>query len=61
MNKTELIDKIEDLYEQLLDHEYDSWYNSSTLTSWEDSIRRRQWDKFHAEKQELINQIESSF
>ena len=35
MTKTEIIAKIEDLYEQLRDNEYSSWYNRPTMTSWE--------------------------
>jgi hypothetical protein len=37
MTKTEIIAKIEDLYEQLRDNEYSSWYNRTTFTSWENS------------------------
>lgn len=61
MTRDELIDKIEDLYEQLLDRKYDDWYNSSTLTPWEDSFRHKEWNKLYTEKQELISQIEISF
>ena len=50
MTKTEIIAKIEDLYEQLRDNEYNSWYNRSTLTSWEDSYEYTRYSELNAER-----------
>jgi len=61
MTKDELIDKVHDLYDNLLNREYEDWYNSNTLSSWEESRHHMYWDKLHVERQELISQIESSF
>ena len=59
MTKTEIIAKIEDLYEQLRDNEYSSWYSSSTMTSWEDSYEYTRYSSLYIEQQDLINSLES--
>ncbi len=60
MTKTEIIAKIEDLYEQLRDNEYNSWYNRSTLTSWEDSYEYTRYSKLNIEQEELIVALEKA-
>lgn len=59
MNRTEIIAKIEDLYEQLRDNEYSSWYSRSTMTSWEDSYEYTRYSSLYIEQQDLINSLES--
>lgn len=58
MTKTEIIAKIEDLYEHLRDNEYSSWYNRSTMTAWNDSSERSRCSELYNEQNDLINAIE---
>ena len=58
MTKTEIIAKIEDLYEQLRDNEYNSWYNRSTLTSWEDSYEYTRYSELNAEQEKFVIELE---
>ncbi len=60
MTKTEIIAKIEDLYEQLRDNEYNSWYNRSTLTSWEDSYEYTRYSELNAEQGKLVIELEKA-
>ena len=60
MTKTEIIAKIEDLYEQLRDNEYNSWYNRSTLTSWEDSYQYTRYSELNAEQGKLVIELEKA-
>ena len=60
MTKTEIIAKIEDLYEQLRDNEYSSWYNRSTMASWEDSYEYTRCSKLNIEQEELIVALEKA-
>lgn len=60
MTKTGIIAKIEDLYEQLRDNEYNSWCNRSTLTSWEDSYEYTRYSKLNIEQEELIVALEKA-
>lgn len=60
MTKTEIIAKIEDLYEQLRDNEYNSWYNRSTLTSWEDSYEYTRYSELNAEQEKLVIELEKA-
>lgn len=58
MSKTEIIAKIEDLYEQLRDNEYSSWYNRSTMTDWRDSSECSRCSELYDEQNDLINALE---
>ena len=60
MTKTEIIAKIEDLYEQLRDNAYSSWYNRSTTTSWEDSYEYTRYSKLNIEQEEFIAALEKA-
>ena len=60
MTKTEIIAKIEDLFEQLRDNEYTDWYNRSTTTSWEDSYEYTRYNKLNIEQQQLITELKSA-
>ena len=60
MTKTEIIAKIEDLYEQLRDNEYNSWYNRSTLTSWEDSYEYTRYSELNTEQEKLVIELEKA-
>ena len=60
MTKTEIIAKIEDLYEQLRDNEYNSWYNRTTLTSWEDSYEYTRYSELNAEQGKLVIELEKA-
>lgn len=60
MTKTEIIAKIEDLYEQLRDNEYNSWYNRSTMTSWEDSYEYTRYSELNAEQGKLVIELEKA-
>ena len=60
MTKTEIIAKIEDLYEQLRDNEYNSWYNRTTFTSWENSYEYSRYSKLNIEQEELIVALEKA-
>ena len=51
MTKTEIIAKIEDLFEQLRDNEYNSWYNRTTFTSWENSYEYTRYSELNAEQE----------
>ena len=58
MTKTEIIAKIEDLFEQLRDNEYNSWYNRSTMTSWENSYEYTRYSELNAEQEKLVIELE---
>ena len=58
MTKTEIIAKIEDLYEQLRDNEYSSWYNRSTMTGWRDSLECSRCSELYDDQNDLINALE---
>lgn len=60
MTKKEIIAKIEDLFEQLRDNEYSSWYNRSTMTLWEDSYEYTRYSKLNIEQEELIVALEKA-
>ena len=60
MTKTEIIAKIEDLYEQLRTNEYNSWYNRTTFTSWEDSYEYTRYSKLNIEQEEFIAALEKA-
>ena len=60
MTKTEIIAKIEDLYEQLRDKEYTSWYNRSTMTSWENSYEYTRYSELNAEQEKLVIELEKA-
>ena len=60
MTKTEIIAKIEDLFEQLRDNEYNSWYNRTTFTSWENSYEYTRYSKLNIEQEELIVALEKA-
>ena len=60
MTKTEIIAKIEDLYEQLRDNAYSSWYNRSTTTSWEDSYEYTRYSELNAEQEKLVIELEKA-
>ena len=60
MTKTEIIAKIEDLYEQLRDNEYNSWYNRSTFTSWKNSYEYTRYCELNAEQGKLVIELEKS-
>ena len=60
MTKTEIIAKIEDLYEQLRDNEYSSWYNRSTMTSWENSYEYTRYSELNAEQEKLVSELEKA-
>lgn len=60
MTKTEIIAKIEDLYEQLRDNEYNSWYNRSTMTSWEDSYEYTRYSELNVEQEKLVIELEKA-
>ena len=61
MTKTEIIAKIEDLFEQLRDNEYSSWCNRSTITSWYDSYEYTRYRELWIEEQKLIDSLESNY
>lgn len=58
MTKAEIIAKIEDLFEQLRANEYNSWYNRSTMTSWEDSCEYTRYSELNAEQGKLVIELE---
>ena len=60
MTKTEIIAKIEDLFEQLRDNEYRSWYNRYTSTSWEDSHEYTRYSELNAEQGKLVIELEKA-
>ncbi len=60
MTKTEIIAKIEDLYEQLRDNEYNSWYNRTTLTSWKDSYEYTRYSELNTEQEKLVIELEKA-
>ena len=60
MTKTEIIAKIEDLYERLRDNEYTSWYNRSTLTSWEDSCEYTRYSELNTKQEKLVIELEKA-
>ena len=60
MTKTEIIAKIEDLFEQLRANEYNSWYNRSTLTSWEDSYEYTRHSELNVEQGKLVIELEKA-
>ena len=60
MTKTEIIAKIEDLFEQLRANEYNSWYNRSTLTSWEDSYEYTRYSELNVEQGKLVIELEKA-
>ena len=60
MTKTEIIAKIEDLYQLLRDNEYSSWYNRSTMTSWEDSYEYTRYSELNAEQEKLVIELEKA-
>ena len=60
MTKTEIIAKIEDLYKQLRYNEYSSWYNRSTMTSWEDSYEYTRCSELNAEQEKLVIELEKA-
>ena len=60
MTKTEIIAKIEELYEQLRDNEYNSWYNRSALTSWEDSYEYTRYSELNTEQEKLVIELEKA-
>ena len=60
MTKTEIIAKIEDLYKQLRYNEYSSWYNRSTMTSWEDSYEYTRYSELNAEQEKLVIELEKA-
>ena len=60
MTKTEIIAKIEDLYEKLRDNEYSSWYNRPTMTSWENSYEYTRYSELNAEQEKLVIELEKA-
>ena len=60
MTKTEIIAKIEDLYKQLRYNEYSSWYNRSTMTSWENSYEYTRYGELNAEQEKLVIELEKA-
>ena len=60
MTKTEIIAKIEDLYEQLRDNEYNSWYNRTTITSWENSYEYTRYSELNTEQEKLVIELEKA-
>lgn len=60
MTKTEIIAKIEDLYKQLRDNEYNSWYNRPTFTSWKDSYEYAWYSELNAEQEKLVIELEKA-
>ena len=60
MTKTEIIAKIEDLYEQLRDNEYNSWYNRCTFTSWVDSYEYTRHSELNVEQGKLVIELEKA-
>ena len=60
MTKTEIIAKIEDLYEQLRDNEYSSWCNRSTMTSWENSYEYTRYSELNIEQEKLVIELEKA-
>ena len=60
MTKTEIIAKIEDLYKQLRYNEYSSWYNRSTMTSWENSYEYTRYSELNAEQEKLVIELEKA-
>ena len=60
MTKTEIIAKIEDLYEQLRDNEYNSWYNRTTFTSWKHSYGYTRYSELHSEQEKLVIELEKA-
>ena len=60
MTKTEIIAKIEDLFDELRTNEYYSWYNHSTITAWEDSYEYTRYSKLNIEQEELIDALEKA-
>ncbi len=60
MTKTEIIAKIEDLYEQLRDNEYNSWYNRPTFTPWKKSYEYTRYSELNAEQEKLVIELEKA-
>ena len=60
MTKTEIIAKIEDLYEQLRDNEYSSWYHRSTMPSWENSYEYTRYSELNTEREKLVIELEKA-
>ena len=60
MTKTEIIAKIEDLFEQLRDKEYTSWYNRTTFTSWGHSYEYTRYNELHSEQEKLVIELEKA-
>ena len=60
MTKTEIIAKIEDLYEQLRDNEYNSWYNRTTFTSWKYSYEYTRCSELNTEQEKLVIELEKA-
>ena len=60
MTKTEIIAKIEDLYKQLRYNEYNSWYNRSTMTSWENSYEYTRYSELNTEQEKLVIELEKA-
>ena len=61
MTKTEIIAKIEDLFDELRANEYDSWYNRSTITSWEDSYEYTRYSELNAEQEKSLYNLVKDF
>ena len=59
MTKTEIIAKIEDLYGNLRENEYSSWYNRSTTTAWKDSLEYSRYSELNNEQNDLIDALET--
>ena len=60
MTKTEIIAKIEDLFEQLRDNEYNRWYNRTTFTSWEHSYEYTRYSELNTEQEKLVIELEKA-
>ena len=60
MTKTEIIAKIEDLYKQLRDNEYNSWYNRCTFTPWGNSYEYTRYSELIVEQEKLVIELEKA-
>lgn len=58
MQKQELIAFLEKAREHIADRYYDQWYNSHTMSSWENSWHNEQTKKWDNDFNEIISQIE---
>lgn len=58
MTKEEIIDKISDLYQSLIDAKYEHWYSRVTMTSYNDSYECAEAEALEKDRQIFISKLE---